>query len=153
MNAVFIPTILLQSLLVVLPLPVTSQRSVEPDRNAGEVHFSRTAYNLPPHTLNHPIQNPETPLFQFDALYKGDAGHLLISAIDIRWQDYVHPNRSQSWPYNVIRKFDRNQSDRVVKLQSDARQTFQFQLMNDQGLTDDAYHMVQNQLAEAQRTS
>lgn len=153
MNAVFIPTILLQSVLVVLPIPLASHQSVQPSRNAGGVQFLPAAYDLPPHTLNHPIQNPETPLFQFDALYKGDAGRLLISAIDIRWQDTVHPNRSQSWPYNVVRKFERNQSDRVVKLQSDARQKFQFQLMNDQGLTDDAYHMIQNQLAEAQRAS
>jgi hypothetical protein len=149
----FIATILLQSVLVVLPLPATGHHIVEPYQNAGGIHFLRTAYDLPPHTLNHPIQSPETPLFQFDALYKGDAGHLLVSAVDIRWQDYVHPNRSQSWPYNVIRKFQRNQSDRVVKLQSDARQKFQFQLMNDQGLTDDAYHMIQNQIAEAQRAS
>ena len=153
MNGVFIPTILLQAVLVVLPLPVTGQQRVEPYQNAGGIHFVRTAYDLPPHALNQPIQNPETPLFQFDALCNGDAGHLLISAVDIRWQDYVHPNRSQSWPYNVIRKFQRNQSDRVVKLESDARQRLEFQLMNDQGLTDDAYHMIENQLAEAQPAS
>lgn len=153
MNAVFIPTILLQSVLVVHSLPVLNHQNVESSQKAGRVYFLPAAYDLPSHALNQPIQNPETPLFQFDALYKGDAGHLVISAIDIRWQDYVHPNRSQSWPYNVIRKFERNQSDRVVKLQSDARQKFEFQLMNDQGLTDDAYHLVENQLAEAQRAS
>lgn len=153
MNPVFLPTILLQSLILVLPLPRVGHATSEPYRNAGEVHFLQTAYGLPPHTLNNPIQNPETPLFQFDALCNGDAGKLQVSAVNLHWQDYVHPNRSRSWSYNVIRKFERNQSDRVVKLQSDSRQIYEFQLMNDQGLTDDAYHMIENQLAEAQPTS
>jgi hypothetical protein len=93
-----------------------------------------------------PMASAETPLYQYDAQCQGDHGKLVVSAVDIRWQDFDRPDRSQSWPYNVIRNFERNQAAHKLKLHSYDWMTYEFKLAAGHSMPDAVYEMIQSRL-------
>jgi hypothetical protein len=89
------------------------------------------------------------PVYEYNARRDDDNGRLLVTSTEVSWQDLKHPDRSRSWTYTSIKKFERDGDDRQVKLEPYGGDTYKFKLEGGRAITNEVYNLIADRIVAA----
>ena len=92
---------------------------------------------------------PGAPLYEYNARHDDDEGRLVLGANEVSWQDLKHANRSRTWAYSAIKKFERDSDDHEVKLEPYGGDTYKFKIEGGKTITNEVYNLIADRIIAA----